>query len=115
MKIIVDGNLVDIEYIYNITEVGNAQYNTVVNKHNDKAVYAGMGMIVHLLFRINFLNKKHIDISVYECISDKKSGDELYSFWEEKRDEQYLKINTLRNKVVDVWLKNQTEIPKFDF
>lgn len=102
MKVIIEGSLIDLEKIYKITEVVD-----------EDGFYS---------FKIKFINKieeeiylsKHssIYISRESIIEDmKRSKEEKSKIELETKD----KVVQLRDKLVKLWLENQTDIPVLKF
>jgi len=115
MKIIVNGYLIDTETIYNLSNVQSHYNHTHVGKNKDKCTFLGDTIIISHTFIIYFLNKKHISITLHDVYNNIKSGDVEFKWYEDKRIEQYDKVEKLRKEVEVVWLNNQTTIPRFDF
>jgi len=104
MKMIVCGNLIDIKFIYQITEVkmstcwfGDEGY--------EKPCPIGY-------FTINFINKKELSIEGTGNKAHKQYFSDNY-----KKDEKILEdqLNAVRNKLISEWTKNQLSIQKIEF
>ena len=115
MKIIVDGNLIDTEFIYKISDVYAGEYHSTVSEFKGKCTFAYNHITITYTFRIDFLNKKHLDITLHKFYDDKKSGSVDMKWYENERKIIYDKVENLKEKVVKKWLKNQTTIPKLEF
>ena len=115
MKIIVDGNLIDTEFIYKISDVYASQYHTQVYQNNDTCTYIGNSFTITYAFRIDFINKNHLDVILHKFYGDKLTGTVDMEWYEIERKSIYNKVEKLKNEVQEVWLENQTDIPKFNF
>jgi hypothetical protein len=104
MKIIVNGSLIDLDYVYEITEIVS-EFEQFFEIHflndNVKKVKYKKDVIYSEEFH-NFL-----EMSSEEKIKNK----ELRRV---KRFESFQKITEMRNEIVKLWSENQSKFPTFN-
>ena len=88
MKIAINGEIIDTENIYRITEIHDSENDGDVMYH----------------FKIMLFNHDYKSVYKYskDCVVDKKD------------DKNYIELCDFRNKIIKVWSENQPTIPQFN-
>lgn len=109
MKIIVNGSLIDVDYIYEITEIENdwnLKFHILFLNDNVKTVEIGISKI----------RKEYdsIDTKNYSFEDAVEMRKKLVILREEKRKELFNELSEVRNGIIKIWAENQTKFPTFN-
>lgn len=115
MEIAVNGNIIDTETIYKITEIkGNNYYGKESGFEQEKLVHSAYSFDI-----LMFCNRK---LTVW-CDSKIFNRENLVDNFPNLTDYKlYLadlmimksKLSTIRDEIIDCWSKNKTKIPLFE-
>lgn len=115
MKIIVQGSVIDIDVIWEITPVHNLP--TLYSKH----IVLPPDNEYWKRFSVKMFNDKSLDIiaSVFDLIHEEQPADQTkeqkLEYMTEKTKELSFKLNCMRDEVIKYWSNNQSNIPQINF
>ncbi len=96
MKIIIEGNLIDLAFVWKVGEIKNNPLDYNVNRD----------MVASILsFDIYILNGNKVEIKTW---SGKK---ETFEITKEEAHRVYNNLNELRQEFINLWTNNQADIP----
>lgn len=96
MKIIIEGNLIDLAFVWKVGEIINNPLDYNVNREVVAAI---------LSFNIYILNGNKVEIKTWT------SNKETFKSTKEEAQRVYNNLNELRQEFINLWTNNQADIP----